>query len=173
MDVIRVRAPSELHAQRLLASLDGGFSSGLEQGDDGQSVVAITLDPETATRLVLLFNALGEWLADGELESCQIGFSDRDYTLLAARAGQPRDATEFLLERTIQLQRALDSRVVIEQAKGVLAERHAVPPDRAFEQMRRQARSRRAKIHAVAAEIVASAAKEQPGAEPEPGTSTQ
>lgn len=40
----------------------------------------------------------------------------------------------------VQLQGALDSRVFIEQAKGVLAGRHGIPLDDAFELMRRHAR---------------------------------
>jgi transcriptional regulator with GAF, ATPase, and Fis domain len=40
-----------------------------------------------------------------------------------------------------QLQNALTSRVVIEQAKGVLAERHQITVDEAFEAMRRHARA--------------------------------
>jgi len=39
-----------------------------------------------------------------------------------------------------QLQRALNSRVMIEQAKGVLAERLRVTPDEAFVVLRRYAR---------------------------------
>ncbi len=138
MDVIRVHAPSEAHARRLMASVDEEFSASLD-GDGSASVVGLTLDGTTATRLVGLFDALGEWLTDGGLASCQIGFGDRGYTLLAASAGEPNDATAFLLERTIQLQTALDSRVLIEQAKGILAERNSMTPEEAFEGMRRDA----------------------------------
>lgn len=53
-----------------------------------------------------------------------------------------------------QLQRALDSRVVIEQAKGVLAEQLAVDVGEAFEVLRRHARSNGRKLHDVATEVV-------------------
>jgi GAF domain-containing protein len=53
-----------------------------------------------------------------------------------------------------QLQRALDSRVVIEQAKGVLVARHQISPDRAFERLRSHARSRNATVAAVADAVV-------------------
>jgi hypothetical protein len=58
--------------------------------------------------LVELFDALGNWLADGDLAACQIGFGDRSYTLAPAADGHRNDPTAFLLERTIQLQRALN-----------------------------------------------------------------
>ncbi|MDX6435927.1 MAG: hypothetical protein QOK34_761, partial [Gaiellaceae bacterium] len=66
--------------------------------------------------------------------------------------------TGFLLERTLQLQTALDSRVVIEQAKGILAERNQIDPEEAFERMRLEARSRRMKLHDLASGIVATVA---------------
>lgn len=44
-------------------------------------------------------------------------------------------------ELATQLQTALDRRVIIEQAKGMLAEHHHVTPDDAFERLRRYARS--------------------------------
>ena len=50
----------------------------------------------------------------------------------------------------------MESRIVIEQAKGVLAERHSISPDKAFEKMRRDARSRRMKLHDLASGIVAT-----------------
>ncbi|RIJ50289.1 ANTAR domain-containing protein [Clavibacter lycopersici] len=53
-----------------------------------------------------------------------------------------------------QLQQALDSRVVIEQAKGALAQRMGVSTDEAFAYLRRQARSSGRRIHDVAAEMV-------------------
>jgi hypothetical protein len=158
MDVIRVRAPSAAHAQRLIASLDGSFSATLDGGKPSTEV-ELRLDRETATHLVGLFDALGLWLSDGGLDACQIGFGDRSYTLLAAIGREPNDPTAFLLERTIQLQTALDSRIVIEQAKGILAERDSVSLDDAFERMRRQARSRRMKLHDLAAGIVATVIK--------------
>jgi hypothetical protein len=157
MDVIRVRAPSKAHAERLVASLGGGFSVSLDGGDPSTEV-ELRLDTATATRLVELFDRLGGWLSDGGLEACQIGLGERTYTLLAAKAGVPNDPTAFLLERTIQLQTALDTRVVIEQAKGVIAARESISPDEAFQKIRRQARSERRKLHDVAAEIVTTTA---------------
>jgi hypothetical protein len=138
-----------------MASLDGGFSVSLD-GDGSTPVVGLRLDTETATRLVGLFDALGAWLADGGLANCQIAFGDRAYTLLPATAGQPNDPTAFLLERTIQLQTALDSRILIEQAKGILAERNSTTPEEAFKGMRRDARSRRMKLRDLAAAVVAT-----------------
>ncbi|GGM19622.1 transcriptional regulator [Streptomyces fumigatiscleroticus] len=52
-----------------------------------------------------------------------------------------------------QLQTALDSRVVIEQAKGVLSDRLRVGVDEAFTRLRAHARSRRKKLSALAAEV--------------------
>src|SRR4051794_19102922 len=54
-----------------------------------------------------------------------------------------------------QLQQALNSRVIIEQAKGVLAERHGVPMNLAFESLRRHARNANLKLAAAALSIVA------------------
>jgi AmiR/NasT family two-component response regulator len=56
-----------------------------------------------------------------------------------------------LRERVAQLQTALDSRVAIEQAKGVLMERFSLTPDAAFELLRRAARSNRESLHTLAA----------------------
>ena len=55
-----------------------------------------------------------------------------------------------------QLQAALDSRVRIEQAKGVLAERNGTGFDDAFRQLRTTARSERRPIADVATEVISS-----------------
>ncbi|GAB3793971.1 GAF and ANTAR domain-containing protein [Nocardioides ungokensis] len=55
---------------------------------------------------------------------------------------------------TEQLQGALESRTVIEQAKGVVAATHEVSIDEAFELIRRHARSHRATVRAVSDAIV-------------------
>lgn len=59
-------------------------------------------------------------------------------------------------ERIAELQGALDSRVLIEQAKGVLSERYLVDVDQAFELARLAARSQRRKLTALASDVVAS-----------------
>jgi GAF domain-containing protein len=59
------------------------------------------------------------------------------------------------LVRAEQLQSALNSRIVIEQAKGVLAARHALVMEDAFERLRRHARSNRRRLAEVAADVVA------------------
>ncbi|MEX2620656.1 MAG: GAF and ANTAR domain-containing protein [Egibacteraceae bacterium] len=53
-----------------------------------------------------------------------------------------------------QLRHALESRKLIEQAKGALANLHDVPPDQAFDWLRRFARTKNAKLHEVARQIV-------------------
>jgi hypothetical protein len=63
---------------------------------------------------------------------------------------------DLLRERNLQLERALESRIVIEQAKGVLVERLELAPDEAFEILRRAARSQRRRIHLLAAEVIDS-----------------
>lgn len=55
---------------------------------------------------------------------------------------------------TGQLQAALDGRVIIEQAKATLAERHGLTLDEAFQRLRDYARSRRRILRDVARETV-------------------
>jgi AmiR/NasT family two-component response regulator len=54
---------------------------------------------------------------------------------------------------TIQLQTALTSRVVIEQAKGALAERLRITVDQAFELLRTHARSQNLHLSDLAREV--------------------
>ena len=53
-----------------------------------------------------------------------------------------------------QLQHALNSRVTIEQAKGVLSERNSVGMDAAFEALRRYARNHNQKLTDVALAVI-------------------
>ncbi|WP_374710702.1 ANTAR domain-containing protein [Rhodococcus sp. USK10] len=55
---------------------------------------------------------------------------------------------------TEQLENALASRVVIEQAKGIIAAEGAVTVDEAFDRLRRHARRHRTSVHEVAAAVV-------------------
>jgi hypothetical protein len=65
----------------------------------------------------------------------------------AIAVGRLLAVTEAAYERRAQLEQALQSRVSIEQAKGVLAERYALQLDEAFELIRKAARSNRVKLH--------------------------
>jgi ANTAR domain len=155
VDVIKVRAATTADADRLVASMDGSFSIAVN-GSNSSTEVELRADNASAVKLVELFDALGQWLREAGLNACHIGFGERSYTLLAAANGEQNDPAAFLLERTIQLQTALDSRVVIEQAKGILAERESITPEEAFAVLRRQARRRRMKLHDLAAGVVAT-----------------
>jgi PAS domain S-box-containing protein len=65
-----------------------------------------------------------------------------------------RLARERAEERVAQLQEALDSRVIIEQAKGFLAGRDGVRPDAGFARLRRYAREHGLALRDVAAQLV-------------------
>lgn len=56
-----------------------------------------------------------------------------------------------------QLEHALTARIRVEQAIGVLAERHRIQPRQAFEQLREAARSRGRRVIDIATDVVASA----------------
>jgi GAF domain-containing protein len=91
------------------------------------------------------------WSPEGEL--ALLAFTDLAALLIAAMM-----AGEQQSELAGQLQGALDSRQVIEQAKGVLMGRQGVSARAAYEQLRAQARAERRKLSAVCAEVVAGAA---------------
>lgn len=76
----------------------------------------------------------------------------------ASGPAPPTESEElaFWKQRAEQLQYALDSRVLIEQAKGILMERFDIPPSEAFELLRRSARSHSMKISVLAASVRAS-----------------
>jgi len=75
------------------------------------------------------------------------------------KPGKNKDATEAgRLRATIgQLEHALTARIRVEQAIGVLAERHRIQPRQAFEQLRSAARSRGRRVIDIASDVVASA----------------
>ncbi len=68
--------------------------------------------------------------------------------------GNGSSSVAFWRERAEQLQGALDSRVVIEQAKGILNERFGLGLDGGFGLLRYAARDARMKIHDLAAAVV-------------------
>ena len=61
------------------------------------------------------------------------------------------------LETTVQqLQTALDSRLIIERANGILAERYDLSIDQAFELLREAARTSRRPLRGLANDVVAA-----------------
>jgi hypothetical protein len=76
----------------------------------------------------------------------------------AASAELSLDEEANRLRTTVgQLEHALTARIRIEQAIGVLAERHRIRPRQAFEQLRSAARNRGKKVIDIATDVVASA----------------
>jgi ANTAR domain len=67
------------------------------------------------------------------------------------------DETSRLRATVGQLERALSVRVRVEQAIGILAERHRVRPRQAFEQLRSVARGRGQRVIDIAGDVIASA----------------
>ena len=72
-------------------------------------------------------------------------------------AGEPEPDIRQLQETVAQLEHALTVRVRVEQAIGVLAERHRLRPRQAFELLRSAARARGRRVLEIAGEVVESA----------------
>jgi GAF domain-containing protein len=92
------------------------------------------------------------WSAEAEL--ALLAFTDLAALLIASMMiGQQQS------ELATQLQSALNSRAVIEQAKGVLMGQQGLSAHAAYEQLRAQARAQRRKLVAVSADLVRSASR--------------
>jgi hypothetical protein len=75
-----------------------------------------------------------------------------------SRSKDPGPSDTSKLRTTIgQLEHALTARIRVEQAIGVLAERHRIQPRQAFEQLRSAARNRGRRVIDIASDVVASA----------------
>ena len=105
---------------------------------------------QQAIGVVVVFSSKAHpWSPEGEL--ALVAFTD-----LAALTIANTLQSEERGELASQLQRALDARVVIEQAKGVLVAQEGVSEREAFERMRRQARRQRRRVVEVAEEVMAA-----------------
>jgi GAF domain-containing protein len=108
---------------------------------------------QMAIGVVTVFSSeVHPWSPEGEL--ALVAFTD-----LAALTIANTMQSEQRGELAIQLQRALDARVVIEQAKGALVASGGVTPGEAFEQMRRRARAERRRVVEIAAEVMSTAGR--------------
>ena len=77
---------------------------------------------------------------------------------MAAELEELRRYAEAQEKKASQLQHALDSRIVIEQAVGMLAERFELNVAEAFDLLRRAARNSRRELRALATELTESRA---------------
>ncbi|MFW6639561.1 ANTAR domain-containing protein [Nocardiopsis algeriensis] len=82
--------------------------------------------------------------------------AERFRTRAPGRVPEGASEVERLRHTVAQLEHALHSRVVVEQAIGVLAERHTMTPREAFERLRSSARSRGLKVAHLARDVVES-----------------
>jgi ANTAR domain len=87
-------------------------------------------------------------LADGNSGTAEAFSTEREERLA--------ELVVAFADENANLQRALDTRVVIEQAKGVLAERFGLEVHEAFQVLRRAARSNRMRLHDLATRVVES-----------------
>ena len=92
------------------------------------------------------------WSAEEEL--ALVAFTDLAALLIAGMMQGEQHS-----ELAAQLQGALNSRAVIEQAKGVLIGQQGLSAHAAYEQLRAQARAQRRKIVAVSADLVRNAVR--------------
>src|ERR671931_2852024 len=84
---------------------------------------------------------------------------EQDGAVTAVRSEREERLAELVVafaDENANLQRALDTRIVIEQAKGILAERFDVDVHEAFRLLRTSARSNRMPLRDLATRVVES-----------------
>ena len=91
------------------------------------------------------------WSAEGEL--ALLALTDLAALLIASMMQGEQQS-----QLAAQLQLALNTRTVIEQAKGVLVGQQGLTPHQAYQQLRDQARTERRKLAGVSADVVRKAA---------------
>jgi GAF domain-containing protein len=177
--VLRNLAASDRRAG-LLEELQATHGEGpcVDAFDDKQPVAADDLDREDRWPAFSADAARRRLLA---VLASPIPYSEQAVGVVAVFAGQPHPWTEAEREAIVaftelvallilnameasergrlaaELQVALESRVVIEQAKGVLVGRHGLTTRQAFERLRRQARDQRRPLSEVARAVVSAA----------------
>lgn len=119
----------------------------LRRGLRSGYAVPLTLRGQHLGALNLFFDRVGA-LTDQDAAVAQALSDFATIGLVQHRALRER------ADRAAHLQHALDSRVVIEQAKGAVAFQRGVSIDEAFKILRQHARSINARLHDVAQQIV-------------------
>ncbi|GAA4399845.1 GAF and ANTAR domain-containing protein [Tsukamurella soli] len=116
-------------------------------GITGVAAIAMQFGSEPIGVLDLYTVERHDWTRD-ELGVAQVLAELAAANVIAARARvEQRRLTD-------QLQHALDARVVVEQAKGILANRHGIAMEQAFELIRRHARGHHLTAREVATDVV-------------------
>lgn len=112
------------------------------------AVAAVPMRTPTRVGVLDLYDTKAREWTSSEIAVTQV-FTDiaAAYVLHASELNRERRTVE-------QLQQALESRVVIEQAKGILAAERGVTVDRAFAVLRKHANDRNASLREVAEAVV-------------------
>ena len=149
---IRFAASSRAEAESLQRKLSG-FEPRLSRGEDGW-LVEINPGRRLTPLMLHLFNSVSDWLRENRRASVEVFFGESRFTFLHPTDARASHPAEFLLQRVVQLETALESRVAIEQAKGLLAGRLRLAIDEAFELLRAAARGAGRQLHELAEDVV-------------------
>ncbi|MGH3326631.1 MAG: ANTAR domain-containing protein [Streptomycetales bacterium] len=114
--------------------------------------LALACDIDAATGILQLFSATPHGLTRATEPSLALLVS---HTRIAIRNGRLHAAA---LAEAEQMRAARDSRIVIEEAKGILMHAYRCDPDAAFERLRRMSQARQVKLAAAASQVVATVA---------------
>jgi GAF domain-containing protein len=142
-------------AEDLTSDLRWPSFNGAAVGCGVRAVLAspIPYDQDAVGVVAVLSEERRPWSAEAEL--ALLAFTDLAALLIATMMMGERQTM-----LAAQLQGALNSRAIIEQAKGVLIGRQGLSAHAAYEKLRVQARAERRKIAIVSAELVRSAIRE-------------
>ena len=141
---------SDLTSAMVLADL---FAADRSDGDDSTALEAVD-ERQTPRRAAREPAAPAPRASDSGAHRLPTVSEARDITDRSSESGE----AERLAVTVAQLEHALASRVRVEQAIGVLAERHRLRPREAFDLLRKASRSRGARVTELAQEVVASTA---------------
>lgn len=109
--------------------------------------IPMRLEDETVGAINLYVDGTAEWPKEDLAAAVVMADMATGYLINASTLRQQEQLNE-------QLQRALDSKLIIEQAKGAIATSQGITVDDAFERIRRHARSHNVTVRAVAEAIV-------------------
>lgn len=145
----------------LICAIARSDAGTLEIGGNGRPAVRCDVGDGAPDGVVFDLRGDGGHLGRLVLAAPSHGWSDLERELLnvltqvMAERFERSLAAESTRLAVVQLSAALESRVVLEQAKGMLAERHRTSLEVAFHRLRQSAREQRRTLRDVAEEVVA------------------